>query len=138
MVKPLGLVCSAVLCAAIASSIVASPGSSASTGPIGNAKASPLVVGKSLYRRYCGQCHALSEALAAGFGNNGGGLGQDGGPSFNDLRVPFSYTVAAMTEPTGGHEIVSTRIKPSDLRAVATYLARVTIRNPLPALPTDG
>jgi len=138
MVRPLGLVCAAVLCAAIATAIVASPSSSASKGQIGTVKPSPLIVGKSLYRRYCGQCHALSAALAAGFGNNGGGLGRDGGPSFNDLRVPFSYTIAAMTEPTGGHEIVSKRMKPSDLRAVATYLARVTIRNPLPALPTDG
>jgi mono/diheme cytochrome c family protein len=138
MVRPLGLVCVALLSVAIATSIVASPISSASTGPAASTKTSLLVVGKSLYRKYCGQCHALSAALSAGFGNNGGGLGKDGGPSLNDLRVPFAYTVAAITEPTGGHEIVATRMKPSDLRAVAKYVARVTVNNPLPALPTDG
>ena len=64
---------------------------------------SQLLNGKRLYREYCGQCHALSAALAAGFGNSGGGLGENGGPSFNNLRVPYAYSVEAVTEPTGGH-----------------------------------
>ncbi len=98
---------------------------------------SQLVVGKRLYRQYCGQCHALSAALAAGFGNNAG-LGQDGGPSFNDLRVPYTYSVEAVTEPTGGHELVRLKLTMPQLKAVATFIAKTTIHNPIPALPTDG
>ena len=108
----------------------ASPG--VSTPPQG------LVVGKQLYREFCGKCHALSVALAAGFGNSKGGLGPLGGPSFNNLRIPYSYSVAAVTEPTGGHEIVSKKITAKQLSQVATYIAKVTIHNPIPALPTDG
>jgi mono/diheme cytochrome c family protein len=102
-----------------------------------NPATTQLVLGKRLYRQYCGQCHALSAALAAGFGNNAG-LGQDGGPSFNDLRVPYLYSVEAVTEPTGGHELVQRRLSMPQLKAVATFIARTTIHNPIPALPTDG
>jgi mono/diheme cytochrome c family protein len=100
-------------------------------------KVSQLVTGKRLYRQYCGQCHALSAALSAGFGNNNG-LGQDGGPSFNNLRVPYLYSVDAVSEPTGGHELVQRRMTMSQLSAVAKFIATTTSRNPIPALPTDG
>ena len=99
--------------------------------------ASQLVIGKRLYRQYCGQCHALSQALSAGFGNSNG-LGVNGGPSFNDLRVPYSYSVNAVSEPSGGHERVRERISMRQLAEVATYIAKTTARNPVPALPTDG
>lgn len=94
--------------------------------------------GKALYRTYCGKCHALAAALSAGFGSLGGGLGVDGGPSFDELRVPVPYTIQAITEPTGGHERLRTRLKPNQVKAVAAWLARTTSRNPIPALPTDG
>ena len=94
--------------------------------------------GKALYRTYCGKCHALTAALAAGFGSSGGGLGEEGGPSFDELRIPVSYTITAITEPTGGHERVRTRLSSRQLAAVASWLARTTSRHPLPALPTDG
>lgn len=100
--------------------------------------ASQLAIGKSLYRQYCGQCHALSQALSAGFGNSGGGLGQNGGPSFNELRIPAIFSIEAVSEPTGGHELVRRRISMSQLAEVATYIAKTTARNPIPALPTDG
>ncbi len=99
---------------------------------------SQLVIGKRLYRQYCGQCHALSAALSAGFGNSNGGLGLNGGPSFNDLRIPYSYSVDAVSEPTGGHELVRKRITMTQLGVVANYVAKVTDHNPIPALPTDG
>jgi mono/diheme cytochrome c family protein len=94
--------------------------------------------GKALYRTYCGKCHTLSAALAAGFGSSGRGLGVNGGPSFDELRVPVPYTVQAITEPTGGHERLSKRLSPAQVSAVAKWLARTTNRHPLPALPTDG
>ena len=52
---------------------------------------SKLEIGKKVYRKYCGQCHALNEALAAGFGSDKG-LGTDGGPSFNNLKVPYNLS----------------------------------------------
>jgi mono/diheme cytochrome c family protein len=94
--------------------------------------------GKALYRTYCGKCHALAAALSAGFGSAGGGLGVNGGPGFNDLRVPAFYTIQAITEPTGGHELIHKKMKVSQVKAVAAWLARITARNPLPMLPTDG
>ena len=98
---------------------------------------SELIAGKRLYRQFCGQCHAFSPALSAGFGSNNG-LGKDGGPSFNELRIPFTFTVTAITEPTGGHEVVRTKITSKQLGNVARFIARATNHNPIPALPTDG
>jgi mono/diheme cytochrome c family protein len=103
-----------------------------------SASTSEPVAGKQLYREFCGQCHALAQALAAGFGSSKGGLGSNGGPSFNDLRVPFGLSIVAVTEPTGGHEGVSTKMTWKQLDEVATYLARVTSHNPIPATSTDG
>jgi mono/diheme cytochrome c family protein len=99
---------------------------------------SSTAAGMVLYRKYCGQCHALSQALAAGFGNNSKGIGANGGPSFNNMRIPFALSVSVVEEPTGGHEAVKPKIAWAQLKTVATYLARATSRNPLPALPTDG
>jgi mono/diheme cytochrome c family protein len=97
-----------------------------------------IVVGRQLYRRYCGQCHALAQALSAGFGKNTAGVGANGGPSFNQLRVSYATSVNAVAEPTGGHEKLRTKISPKDLIAVARYIAKVTIHNPIPAMSTDG
>jgi mono/diheme cytochrome c family protein len=92
-----------------------------------------------IYRQFCGVCHAFAPARSAGFGSNSStGLGTDGGPSLNQLRVPYSYTIAAITEPTGGHERVQRKITSKQLVTVARYLATATRNNPLPALPTDG
>lgn len=128
-----------VIASIVAAALLVAVGRSPATANPGSAKpASVLVVGKSLYREFCGKCHALSVALSAGFGNNQGGLGPLGGPSFNNLRIPYNYSIAAVTEPTGGHEVVSEKITVKQLKAVATYIARVTIHHPIPALPTDG
>jgi mono/diheme cytochrome c family protein len=103
----------------------------------GTTPANASLNGKALYRTYCGKCHALAAALSAGFGSSGG-LSVNGGPSFNDLRVPASYTILAITEPTGGHELLHTRLNVSQVKAVAAWLARTTSNHPLPMLPTDG
>ncbi len=42
-------------------------------------KPSTLEAGKKIYRQFCGQCHALKEARAVGFGSaNKHGVGEDG------------------------------------------------------------
>src|SRR5271155_5113610 len=66
--------------------------------------------GEKLYREYCGQCHALTAALSAGFGSATDGLGSNGGPSFNVLRIPLEVSIVAVSEPTGGHEEVRKKI----------------------------
>lgn len=114
----------------------------ASTGALAASTPAPVPVKPAtavqLYRQYCGQCHALAAALSAGFGSGKNNLGANGGPSFNNLRVPYATSVMAVAEPTGGHEVVKTRISWKQLTEVATYIAKTTAKNPIPALPTDG
>ena len=107
-------------------------------GPAGRpAATSRLEAGKRLYRKYCGQCHALSTALAAGFGTENG-LGTNGGPSFDNLRVPFNLSIVAVTSPFIGHEVLVRKMKWIQIREVAAYVAAVTKGHSVPALPTDG
>jgi mono/diheme cytochrome c family protein len=95
--------------------------------------------GRVLYRKFCGQCHSLTAARAVGFGSNkSGGLGKLGGPSFNEMKVPYAISVRHVTQPTGGHEGVTKKITSTQLHVVARYLANVTRNHPIPALPTDG
>ena len=121
-----------VIAAAVAVAAVTLGGTSAgaTTKP-----STELAVGKALYRQYCGKCHALTAALAAGFGSRTNPLG---GPSFNNLSVPARYSIQAVTEPTGGHESLSRKMSSIQVSVVAKYIAQVTARHPIPALPTDG
>src|SRR5262245_61682672 len=81
----------AVLAAVAGSVIASSPGVGSSA-----ALSDELVTGSKLCRKFCGQCHALRAANAAGFGSNkSNGLVSLGGPSFNELRVLFSFSVTA-------------------------------------------
>jgi len=105
-----------------------------------NRAAAPAIdprLGKHLYRQYCGQCHSLLQALAAGFGSNNG-LGQDGGPSFDTLRVPFNLSVVAVTTPWAGHEIVFHKMTWTEVKQVAHYIQTVTKHHPGLAQPIDG
>jgi mono/diheme cytochrome c family protein len=134
-----GKVAGTALLAGAATVVLVSAAAGRPTGAAaGGDPAKVSLNGKALYRTYCGKCHALSAALSAGFGSSGGGLGINGGPSFNELRVPVSYTILAITEPTGGHELLHTRMNVGQVKAVAGWLARTTAHNPLPMLPTDG
>ena len=94
-------------------------------------------LGKQLYRKFCGQCHALTQALAAGFGSDKG-LGQDGGPSFNNLRVPYNLSIVAVTEQFGGHELVVKRMTWEQLNQTAAFVATATRSNPYLARISDG
>jgi mono/diheme cytochrome c family protein len=128
--------------ASIVVALSAAAGATRSHAAASSTAAAPstaLVTGRKLYRQFCGKCHALDEALSAGFGSNGKfGLGEYGGPSFNELRVPYSFSVSAVTLPTGGHEKVRTKISSKQLHQVAAFIADVTRKNPVPAKPTDG
>jgi mono/diheme cytochrome c family protein len=127
----------AILASVLAVSAVAVTRSLAAATLVPSPATSSVAVGKQLYREFCGQCHALTAALSAGFGNKSG-LGANGGPSFNNLRVPDALSIDAVAEPTGGHELLKTKIDWKQLTEVATYIARVTRSNPIPATLTDG
>jgi mono/diheme cytochrome c family protein len=112
-------------------------GASAALGSDSGTGVSPgLPGGKQLYRKYCGQCHALTAALAAGFGSDKG-LGRDGGPSFNRLRVPFNLSIVAVTTPFAGHEVVFTKLTWDEVKQVANYVAVVTKNHSALAQPID-
>jgi mono/diheme cytochrome c family protein len=93
--------------------------------------------GVKLYRTYCGQCHALTAARAAGFGSNKG-LGTDGGPSFNPLRVPFQLSVLAIRQPFIGHEALYHKMNWNQIQAVSKWIANVTRNHPVLAQYVDG
>jgi hypothetical protein len=96
-----------------------------------------LVAGKKGYRRFCGQCHALAPALAAGFGSDHG-LGHDGGPSFDRLKVPFNLSLVAVTGQFDGHSLVVKRMTWTQLNQVAAFVDKVTQNHPYLAKVTDG
>jgi mono/diheme cytochrome c family protein len=96
-----------------------------------------VVAGKRAYRTYCGQCHALAEALAAGFGAENK-FGQDGGPSFNELKVSASLSVSAITELFGGHEIVLKKMNWTQIHDVSAFVEVATKKHPIVAKLTDG
>ena len=66
-----------------------------------------------------------ASARAVGFGSNGG-LGKDGGPSFNLLRVPFSLSMSLMTQASNGHERVIHKLKWAEIRDVARFIDTAT------------
>jgi hypothetical protein len=128
----------AVVVAATLLAVLSAGGALASIGAQKtDPSATTLAQGKQLYRKYCGQCHALNAALAAGFGSNNG-LGTNGGPSFNNLRVPFSLSVLAVKQPFIGHEVLIHKMTWTQITEVAAFVATVTKHHPVLAQFTDG
>jgi mono/diheme cytochrome c family protein len=125
----------AVLIALASASATQAIGRGEAGGPTG-ASAKPED-GKKLYRKYCGQCHALREARAVGFGSDKG-LGNHGGPGFDNLRVPFNLSVLLVTQRSNGHEHLPRKLTWTQVRKVAAWVAKVTKDHPVLALPTDG
>jgi hypothetical protein len=128
-----------VLATVLAAVLIAASGvatrSLADSGP--NGATTTLSAATQLYRKYCGQCHALKSALAAGFGTLNG-LGTNGGPSFNNLRISAPLCVLALTVPFIGHEILVRKLNWSQIEELSRYLATVTKNHPVAGLPTDG
>ena len=96
-----------------------------------------IVNGKRVYRTYCGQCHALAAALAAGFGAQNK-FGQDGGPSFDDLKVSASLCIIAITEQFGGHEIIVKKMNWTQIHDVSAFVQAATLNHPTVAKISDG
>jgi mono/diheme cytochrome c family protein len=96
-----------------------------------------VIAGKKAYRTYCGQCHALAEALAAGFGAENK-FGQDGGPSFNELKVSASLCISAITELFSGHEVVLKKMNWTQIHDVSAFVEAATKKHPVVAKLTDG
>jgi hypothetical protein len=124
-----------VATALLSPSVTYALGAGRAGGPPGTA--AKLKTGKRLYRKYCGQCHALTVALAAGFGTDNG-LGTNGGPSFNSLRVPFNLSVLAVTQPFIGHEVLVHKMTWTQVREVSEFVATVTKHHQVLGLSTDG
>jgi mono/diheme cytochrome c family protein len=122
----------AVICALAVVVLASAAGVWASTRVVGN-----VVAGKKGYRTYCGQCHALAEALAAGFGAENK-FGQDGGPSFNELKISATLSISAITELFGGHEIVLRKMNWTQIHDVAAFIEQATKKHPLVGKLTDG
>ena len=86
-----------------------------------------LEPGKKLYRKYCGQCHALKEARAVGAGAGAKlGPGEEGGPSFNELRVTALQCKLAITGVWDGHAKIMTLMTHREINLVSEYTAAAT------------
>jgi hypothetical protein len=124
------------LLAAAATTLLLAPATFAlDSGP--SLEPSNMTTGKRLYRKYCGQCHSLTVALAAGFGSNNG-LGTDGGPSFETLRVPFNLSVLAVTQPFIGHERLVHKMTWIEIKQVSAFVATATKHHTVLAHNIDG
>ena len=95
--------------------------------------------GKKLYRQFCGQCHALREALAVGAGSaQNSKFGVDGGPSFNQLKVSYQMCLASVTMLFGGHEKVIRKMTWQQIKDVSQFVQYSTRTHPIVAKFSDG
>jgi hypothetical protein len=95
-----------------------------------------LAQGRKLYRKYCGQCHALTAANAVGFGQEK--LHTDPGPSLNSLKVSWNLCVSAIVLAIGGHETIQGKMTWKEIDEVSSFVEKVTRGNPIPAKITGA
>jgi len=96
--------------------------------------------GKKLYRQFCGQCHALKEAKAVGAGSaQKSKYGEDGGPSFNELKITAHQSLLAIVGVWDGHSKVMTLMTRSEINLVSKYVEAATKDHKYKAtLPSDA
>jgi hypothetical protein len=96
--------------------------------------------GKIVYRKFCGHCHALKEARAVGFGAARKlGPGEDGGPSFDPLKVPYELSVLAVTGTWDGHDRIAKKMTWKQTHDVALFVQAATKdHRHLAELPSDA
>jgi hypothetical protein len=92
--------------------------------------------GRKLYRKYCGQCHALKEANAVGFGQ--AKLDTDPGPSLNSLRVSWNLCVQAIVLAISGHETIQSKMSWKEIDQVSAFVEQATKNHPIPAKITGA
>lgn len=92
--------------------------------------------GEMLFRQDCSMCHALSAATFCCGGSNNG-LGTNGGPSFNNLRISYGLTISTVFGDTDGHEALSKKLTWRQLTTIAKYLSAVTEHNAATPTPDD-
>jgi mono/diheme cytochrome c family protein len=93
-----------------------------------------MLEGRRLYKKYCGSCHALKVARAAGFGTET----TEPGPSFNDVRVNWQRSINAVVLSIAGHESFSNKMSWKQISDVSRYLAIVTKKNRLAGTTAYG
>jgi hypothetical protein len=98
--------------------------------------AQTLEKGRTLYRKYCGQCHALKAANAVGFGQ--AKLQTDPGPSLNYLRVPWNLCVDAIVLAITGHETIQNKMTWTEIDQVSSFVDKVTRSNKIRAKITGA
>jgi mono/diheme cytochrome c family protein len=92
--------------------------------------------GRKLYRKYCGQCHALKAARAVGFGPNK--PNSEPGPSLDSLRVSWNLSVQAIVLAISGHETISTKMTWKEISDVSAFVEKATKNHPIPAKITGA
>ena len=101
--------------------------------------AAMMVEGRKLYRKYCGQCHALDDARAVGIGSaKKKGVGEDGGPGFNQLKVSYQMSMASVTGLFDGHDKVIRKMTWKQVHDVSKYVQWATRDHPIVAKFSDG
>jgi mono/diheme cytochrome c family protein len=96
--------------------------------------------GKKLYKKYCGQCHALKAARALGQGSGAKlGPGEEGGPSFDTLRVTALQSKLAVTGVWDGHAKIMTQMTYPEINLVSKWIEITTKKHPHKAtMPSDA
>lgn len=110
-------------------------------GRVHAAAPKPAVIesGKKIYRQFCGQCHALKEARAVGFGSaKKKGVGEDGGPSLDPLKVSYAMSLASITMLFGGHEKVVRKMTWKQVKDVSWFVQYATRHHKIVAKYSDG
>jgi mono/diheme cytochrome c family protein len=92
--------------------------------------------GRKLYRKYCGQCHALKAARAVGFGQNK--PNSEPGPSLDSLRVSWNLSVQAIVLAISGHETISQKMTWKEISDVSAFVEKATKTHPIPAKITGA
>jgi hypothetical protein len=65
-------------------------------------------------------------------------VGEDGGPSFNQLKVSYAMCLASVTMLFGGHEKVVRKMTWQQVKDVSVFVQWATRTHPIVAKFSDG
>ena len=96
--------------------------------------------GKKLYRQFCGQCHALKEARAVGFGAaKRASTASSAGRASTSSSVTAQQSLLAITGVWDGHSKVMTLMTRAEIKLVSEYVQAATKDHKYKAsLPSDA